>query len=189
MNKEKKVLPEIEFEGKIVRPNRNGVYYCPFNCHNNGDGGFGAPKWKTEKGFRQHMEKCKGKPSFKNRIDERTAANIAASQAVIDKFIIDHPIGSELIISTYDVTKPKYEQRGSRMVKVRYEEVRRYYAARITINSLIPNSGHNPSFLINNTYWRGDVTIFDNFDEAKAHAEAHQKSYNKSCDEASLMRD
>ena len=80
-DKIKKALPEIEFEGKTVKPNRNGFYKCPFNCH---DDRFGAPKWKTEKGFRQHMEKCKGKPSFKNRIDERTAANIAASQSVID---------------------------------------------------------------------------------------------------------
>lgn len=181
-----KVLPEIKFEGKTVKPSKNGFYRCPFNCH---DDRYGAPKWKTEKGFQQHMQKCTGKPSFKTKIDEKTAANIAASQNVIDKFIIDHPIGSELIISTYDVTKPKYEQRGSRMVKVRYEEVRRYYAAKITINSLIPNSGHNPSFLINNTYWRGDITIFEDFEQAKIHAAECQRSYNKSCDEASLMRD
>ena len=51
----------IEFDGKIVKPNKSGFYKCPFNC---GDPRYTKPKWKTEKGFRQHMVKCSKRPSF-----------------------------------------------------------------------------------------------------------------------------
>lgn len=183
--KEKPVLPEIEFEGKIVKQSRNGFYRCPFNCHN---GSFGAPKWKTEKGFRQHMEKCTGKPSFKNKVDQKTLDNIEASNKLIDSFLIDHPIGTKLIISTYRVTKPTHKQRFNRMVKVRYEEERRYFDTEITINSLIPNSGYNPSFLINHTYWKGDIKIFDSLKAAEFDASERQKGYDKSCAEAASYR-
>ena len=181
----KKVLPEIEFEGKIVKPSNLGYYKCPFNCH---DERFATPKWKTEKGFRQHMEKCTGKPSYKNKIDEKIFNNIAASQKVIDTFLIDHPIGSKLIISTYYVTKPTHKQRFNRTVRVRYEEERKYFATEITINSITPNSGYNPSFLINDTYWKNNITIFDNMVEAELHASESQKKYNKSCDDAASYR-
>lgn len=181
----KAILPEIEFEGKMVKPYRNGYYYCPFKCH---DGSFGAPKWKTEKGFRQHMEKCTGKPSYKNKVDQKTLDNIEASKKVIDSFLIDHPIGSKLIISAYRVTKPTHVQKFNRMVRVRYEEERRYFATEITINSLTPNSGYNPSFLINHTYWKGDIKIFSSLKDAEVDASEHQKSYDKSCAEASSYR-
>jgi hypothetical protein len=182
---EKVKLPDIEFEGKKVKPSRMGFYRCPFNCHTTG---YPAPKWKTEKGFRQHMEKCTGKPSHKNKIDQKTLDNIEASKKLIDAFLVDHPIGSKLIISTYRITKPTHEQRFNRMVKVRYEEERRYFATEITINSLIPNSGYNPSFLINNTYWKGDIKIFDSLKEAEKHASEGQISYNKHCNEAASFR-
>ena len=52
-------LPTIDFEGVSVKPSR-GVYRCPFGC---GDPRYPVPKWKTEKGFRAHMEQCWRRPS------------------------------------------------------------------------------------------------------------------------------
>ena len=60
-NSKKTGQNSIEFDGKIVKPNKSGFYKCPFNC---GDPRYPKPKWKTEKGFRQHMEKCSKRPSF-----------------------------------------------------------------------------------------------------------------------------
>jgi hypothetical protein len=181
----KKVLPEIDFEGKIVKPTKMGNYRCPYNCHRHG---YTAPKWKTENGFRRHMEKCTGKPSYKNKLDQREIELIAKNQKFIDEFLVGHPIGSDIFIVSYVVTKPTHVQKFNRMVRVRYEEVRDYFAARVTINSVVPSRRNNNNFLINNSYWFGNIDLFETMDEAKQAALSKQKSYNKSCEEASSFR-
>ena len=47
-------LNSIEFEGKIVKPNKNGLYYCPY-CKSKT--GYSSPKWKTEKGIKGNIDK------------------------------------------------------------------------------------------------------------------------------------
>jgi len=184
-NKEKPILPDIEFEGKIVKPIRNGFYKCPFNCHS---GSYGAPKWKTEKGFRGHMDNCIGKPSYKIKIDQRTSEYLESSNKLIAKFLLDHPIGSKLFISSYKVTKPTHVQKFNRMVRVRYEEERRYFATEITINSLQPGNGYLPNFLINSQYWFKSIKIFESMQDAEVDSLKHQNSYDESCKEASRCR-
>jgi len=178
-------LPEIEFEGKIVKPTKTGIYRCPFNCQRSG---YPALKWKTEKGFMQHMEKCTGKPSYKKEVDIRVSENIEKSKKLIDEFLINHPIESSIFISTYYVTKPTHVQKFNRMVRVRYEEERRYYAAEITINSLQPVNGYYPNFLINFGYDYRKIQIFDTLKEAEKHAYDNQKLYDKSCEESSSFK-
>jgi hypothetical protein len=49
----------IEYQGKKIKPNSQGQYKCPFNCHRKD---YPAPKWK-EKGFLKHLETCANSPS------------------------------------------------------------------------------------------------------------------------------
>ena len=127
-------LPAIEFEGKVVKPT-SGVYRCPFGC---GDKRYPAKKWKTERGFRKHMTECWMRPSEvarreeiahrnNEKLVERKAAALAACPVAIGD-TIDYV--REIIV------KPTHEQRGSRMIKVRYEEVKRFVADRATVREI-----------------------------------------------------
>lgn len=51
-------MEPIEFCGITIKPSR-GSYRCPFGC---GDPRYPPQKWKTEKGFRAHLEKCPKRP-------------------------------------------------------------------------------------------------------------------------------
>jgi len=181
-----KVLPEIEFEGKIVNPSKRGYYRCPYNCY---QAGYPAPKWKTEKGFRQHMQKCTGKPSYKEKVKNRQNENVEKIKSFIQLFLEKYPIGSELIFSSYYITKPTHVQKYRRMVRVRYEEERKYFSAKIEIKKVEPSQEYYcNTFLINSVYWRHKIDIFNNIIDAERYAESQQKLYNKSCEEAASFR-
>lgn len=53
-------MNEIIFENVTIKPSKLGYYKYPFKCH---DSRYPQPKWKTEKGFMKHLEKCNMKPS------------------------------------------------------------------------------------------------------------------------------
>jgi hypothetical protein len=137
MEKENIILPDIEFEGKIVKA-KNGYYKCPYHCSSGS--GYPTPKWKTEKGFRQHMKKCTGKPSYFNkRIEENKIKNekiIELKKKCIDSGKIPYKIGDTINYYGYHVTKPTHVQKFNRMVRVRYEEERSYYAETTTVNHI-----------------------------------------------------
>lgn len=187
--KQKKQLPEIDFEGKIVKPSKAGFYRCPYSCHR---ADYPQPKWKTENGFRKHMESCSGKPSAKKKAEEarnaRLSEYIEKGNLMISKFLSEYPIGSEIFISAYYVTKPTHVQRGNRMVKVRYEEERKYFARKVTVQTVHPNRATFADFNINNSYWKSDIEIFSSMKEAESHASKRQKSYDESCHFASMCR-
>ena len=69
----KTAVTEIEFEGKIIKPSKTGIYKCPFGC---GRKDYPAPKWKTEKGFMRHLENCYMRPSaVEKRNNEKQQKN------------------------------------------------------------------------------------------------------------------
>lgn len=191
------VLPDIDFEGKLVKSNR-GYYKCPYGCHNSG---YPMPKWKTEKGFRGHMAKCKNSPSNVKanmlKMKEKNESRNRLVQACLDSGLIPYKIGDKIYYHSYHVTKPTHQQKWNRMVRVRYEEERRYYHQEDTIRTIdiqIPyyNSEESVEYLIKNyLVINGRVRLSDictTLNEAKDIAISQQIAYDKSCEDAARCR-
>ena len=111
------------------------VYRCPNKC---GDPRYPQPKWTTQAGYDTHMAKCPKSP-------EAAARKLAESQAAEAKAEADqlaaiarakYAIGDTIHFVGYRVVKPTHELRGGRMVRVRYEEVRAYYAATDKVSAI-----------------------------------------------------
>lgn len=114
--------------------------------------------------------------------------------------------GDKVILSTYRVTKPTREKRWNRMVRVRYEEERYYYAQEFTVKCYIePNSydtytvekclRENEQYPvlyatdsgIATEYFR-EKDVFTDMTAAKSDAAANGKAYKEACDFASMCR-
>jgi len=104
------------------------IYRCPNKC---GDSRYPQPKWTTQAGYDAHMTKCPKSPEAEAR--KLAASKAAAAKAEADQLVAlswaKHKIGDEIHFVGYRVVKPTHELMGGRMVRVRYEEVRAYYAA------------------------------------------------------------
>ena len=127
-------LPIIEFEGVEVKPTRVG-YKCPFKC---GRSDYPQPKWKTEQGFRKHMNECSKRPSLVKRIEENKSVEKEAFENIKKKVLAEctYKIGDEIIFIKKIVVKPTHEQRGNRMVKMRYEPILRFEARKEIISKI-----------------------------------------------------
>jgi len=106
---------------------------CPFRCH---DERYPKPKWKTEKAFQRHVEVCQMFPSKVRAKNEKEQLKvdllknrIRELEAQKNSFLKE--LGLELGETIYYVReviiKPIHENRRGRMVKVRYEAVKKYY--------------------------------------------------------------
>ena len=165
-------LPSIEFEGKTVWPVK-GYYKCPFNCH---DKRYPKPKWKTVRGFRNHMDGCGRKPSAViadqvRKTKQKCKADKEAA-AAIEK--APHNIGDTVFYVKRTVVKGKYEQRGTRRVKVRYEEICRFSARKAVIKTI----GYIPCSI----YYNDGITphdIVESMEVAEAQARKDQISHDK----------
>jgi len=114
------------------------TYRCPNKC---GDSRYPQPKWTTKAGYDAHMAKCPKSP-------EAVARKLAESQAAAAKADADslaaisrakYAIGDTIHFVGYRVVKPTHVEKRGRLVRVRYEEVRRYYAATDRIASIVFN--------------------------------------------------
>jgi len=130
-------LPIIEFEGKKATP-KKGVYKCPFKC---GDKRFPTKKWKTEKGFREHMGVCPHRPSLIQRVQDNKEVEKSAferlKQTVLNS--LEHKVGDKIYHIQEYIIKPTHEQRGNRTVRVRYEPVKHWEGLETTITSIHVN--------------------------------------------------
>lgn len=173
-------LPEIDFEGKLVKPVR-GKYKCPHGCHNPN---FPAPSWKTEAGFRKHMTCCLGTPSARKRQADLELARSAGAEAsaAIAAAQMGLSIGDNVFHVGYTVTAPTHVQRGSRLVKLRYEESRRYYGAAARIVSF----GWAGGLVINGGIAARDLC--DSLMEAEAKAAEAQLQYDSHVEIAAATR-
>lgn len=186
--KESKELPIIEFEGKKVNP-KSGYYRCPFNCSRPD---YPSKKWKTEKGFREHMESCHKRPSVVKQKEEN---NDAAKERVLAN--LSYKIGDKIIFINEVVTHPTHEQRGSRMVKVRHEEKIRYTAEETEITSIdyincVPASFTDEQIQTNNIVFNKRIRywwIFNGtFSEAAMQAARKQLAHEEHLAFSSLVR-
>lgn len=123
----KNTLPDIEFERKLV-VSKHGKYTCPFGCRSS----YGLLSWKTEKGYKGHMDKCCNKPSYVEakrslQLDIEAYNNILKEECAISG-LLPYSIGDHVYYFGYLVTKPTHVNRFNRMVRVRYDEERSYYS-------------------------------------------------------------
>jgi len=184
----------IEFDGKLVKPNKSGFYKCPFNC---GDPRYPKPKWKTEKGFRQHMDKCPNSPSFINSKLEKEKNDLEIIERMKSELLTTLPykIGDKIIYVKEIIVKPTHVQRGDRMVKVRYEAVKDFQAREDEIRTIdIQYFGYIPkdiNELKHYLVFNGHVSLSSlcqTMNEAKERANKEKESYQKDCDFASMCR-
>lgn len=134
------------------------------------------------------MTKCTGKPSYRAEIELAINKFFENSQAAVNEFLSIHPFDSRIFISTYQVTKPTHVKKFNRMVRVRYEEERKYFATELTIKSVQPSTRGQKNLLINGAYWTSDIKLFETMGEAEKDAKTRQSAYNKSCEEAASYR-
>jgi hypothetical protein len=188
-----KNLPIIDFEGKQVKPSKHGVYRCPFKC---GSSGYPEPTWKTEKGFRKHMTTCTKRPSFQKDKQEKEAAEIAAFEPIRSEILasIDIKIGDKIAVVKEWIVKPTHEQRFNRMVRVRYEAVKRFEGIEIVVNKLDvrPSTMTNKEWIKSQCFYINDefrlIDICTSLEKAKERAIEQQKSYEDACKFASDCR-
>jgi hypothetical protein len=128
------------------------IYRCPNKC---GDSRYPQPKWTTQAGYDAHMAKCPKSPEAvakKLAESEAAAAKAEADQlAVIAK--AKHKIGDLIHYVGYRVVKPTHEEKRGRLVRVRYDEVRSYYAATDKIASI----GFNGATFYNGSVYECDI--------------------------------
>ncbi len=142
-----KKIDEVDFEGTVVRP-RGGVYRCPY-CKGIGDPRYPAKSWKTLKGFQNHMGVCSGKPSSvekkrlrdietQKKMEEANIRQAEMNEAAKQSSPVK--VGEKVHVCTYYVSKPTHEWRGSRLVHVRYDEVRDYQGRTLEVTGVIADT-------------------------------------------------
>ena len=127
-------LPEIDFEGTAVIPKR-GVYRCPYNCS---DPRYPEKKWKTERGFRNHMKSCPKCPSAVDKRQKIETARLEVFEAKKELALLQESVNiGDTIWFVYDrIVKPTHEWRGNREVRVRYEAVHSYSPRREGVKTI-----------------------------------------------------
>jgi hypothetical protein len=174
-------MDSIEFEGKTVKPTKGGVYHCPYNCS---DPGYPRKKWKTEKGFRKHMEKCPNSPSAAQRKLDEQAHRKAESDAKAQEAMKDcpHKIGDTVFYVREIITSPTHKHNGQRMVRVRYEAKKRFQAETVEIKR----------FGFDYSLYANDGIRLDNLCETMQAAEAKavemQAGYDEHCEFSARCR-
>lgn len=176
-------LPIINLDGIEIRP-KGGVYRCPNKC---GTKGYPSPKWKTEKGFRSHLDKCYMRPSevlkrkSKKADQDECEKNRLEELAIVGKEKLKEcplSIGDAIYFVVSNETGPTHVQRGSRMVRVRYEAIISYHAT----CEIIERRLWNGSFIYNGRV--SESELFGTYDQAKNEASRRTKGnvdYRKQC--------
>lgn len=185
--------PIIEFDGKQVKPNKQGVYKCPFKC---GNTSYREPTWKTEKGFRQHMSKCHKRPSYLKDKQDKEAAEKLAFEPIKEAILasVDIKVGDKIAVVKEWIVKPTHEQHFNRMVRVRYEAVKRFEGIEIEVRKIDvrPTVLTDIEFIKrNNLYINDEFRLSDissSLEVAKLRAIEYQRSYDDACEFASRCR-
>ena len=167
------VIKPIKVNGIEVKP-KNGAYYCPYKC---GDPRYPIKKWKTEKGFLKHLEACPKSPDAAARRIEadnlHKAESDAKAKTAMESCLID--IGDTIFYVREIITNPTHVQRGSRLIRVRYEAEKRFVAAKETVESV----GFDYSLYVNNGIRISD--ILGSMDVAEESARKKKAGYDEHC--------
>ena len=192
-------MNNIIFENVVIKPSKSGYYKCPFNCH---DSRYPQPKWKTEKGFMKHLEKCNMKPSVVSQCEMKKQEidnQINEWKEILDELkpiILSNlglNIGDEICFIKCIIVKDTHEQRYNRMVRVRYEPILRYEAVRTTITSInfiIPYQLPTIENTINLVYLNQGIKVRDliKWEDAQVKAKEMTEADKKYREECSSYR-
>lgn len=190
-----------EFKTKRGLDNHKHRWICPI-C---------GTKLVTASGYERHVKRHEADADEKEKRSKQ--AEEAARQKEIELpqkiqklkesglFIPRLHPGDKVILSTYSVTKPTHEGRWNRMVRVRYEEERRYYADTFTVVGIKePDNIYEIDYALRNnklypvTYMadRGKTftedNVFKTIEEAEVDAMIKRDKYREACDFASQCR-
>ena len=170
------------FDGVNVEKNSKGVYKCPFNCS---DPRFPVKTWKTDKGFQNHMKSCPKCPSAIAKKEQLRVLREAKYEA--DKrFALasaTYKVGDMIWYVHETITNPTHVWNGLRMVKVRYESLKRFEARSVTITSVDYING---SIAYNGHISPGSIKANEGI--AKASAEYCKSEYQYYLDNCSNCR-
>ena len=124
----------IHHEGRDIKPDKRGLYRCPFWC---GDSRYPRPTFKTGKGLIKHIDACSRNPSvLKKQADDFSKRKSDALATVT------HKVGDKIHYVREIIIKPTHEtNRWGRLVHVRYEAVKRFEFGSAEINSIDWNGG------------------------------------------------
>lgn len=168
-------LPKIEIDGIVITP-KHGIYHCPFGC---GKPGYPDPKWKTEKGARKHYESCSRRTKV---VAERTAMETKKREEAVA--LAKHKIGDFVHFVREIILKDTHERRFNRMVRVRYEPVKRFDWGTAEIKSICSTA--TGAVYYNGGIWESD--LYPAAEEAKAAAESRQKAWDEHVEFARMCR-
>jgi hypothetical protein len=142
------------------------------------------------------MTECSKRPSFEKSKQDNEAAEKAAFEPIRDEILasLDIKVGDKIAVVKEWIVKPTHEQRFNRMVRVRYEAVKRFEGIEIEIRRIEvrPSSLTDREFIkrnnliINDEYRLGDIC--PSLEAAKLRATECQKSYDAACEFASQCR-
>jgi len=186
---------EFEFEGVKIKPSKTGVYRCPFNC-NRSD--YPAPKWKTEQGIMKHLQSCRNRPSNVKRLAENKEVEDEIFEGLKKKALamVTQKDGDKIFWVRRIVVKDTHEQRGNRLVKMRYEPILRFeaYESEIKTIDLLSNSNRAPSaeYLFKHNVFFNTIipigSLRNSIEEAKSDAAKLTKQDEDYRRESSMLR-
>lgn len=192
-----------EFKTQRGLENHKHRWYCS-EC---------GKKLTTQKGYDRHVARHSESVSKKVEKDRLLEIERREREDLFRKKVnllkekgLFNPIykqGDKVILSTYRVTKPTHEKRWNRMVRVRYEEERYYYAQEFTVHGhLEPEMSNsyqvdrcirdNEQYLVEYVTechrWFSAGSVFPDMESARADARKNADEYKKACDFASMCR-
>ena len=142
------------------------------------------------------MTECPKRPSFEKCKQDKETAERAAFAPIRDEILssLDIKIGDKIAVVKEFIVKPTHEQRFNRIVRVRYEAVKRFEGIEIVVNKIDvrPSSFTEIEFIkrsclyINDEFHLSDIC--PSIENAKEKAIASQKSYDEACEFASQCR-
>ena len=201
MEKYKCNICPAEFKTQRGLDNHKHRWICPI-C---------GTKLKTAAGYDKHVKRHKTEAERKAQ-REQQAEETARQQKIklqqqIEKlkeaglFTLRFQPGDKVYLSTHRVTKPTHERRWNRMVRVRYEEERRYYADEFTVSGALEPENifmiekalrDNEPYPITYTTERGETfkegKVFKTREEAEADAKKNMEEYKQACEHAAMCR-
>ncbi len=135
-------------------------------------------RWKTERGFNNHNCYKDVLAAEKKRKEEQ------AAKLEERKRTAKYQPGDKVFFYSYRVTKPIYEEnRWGRRVKVRYEEVRSYYAGEGEVTQIT-----DCGYTVNRWTQISDSNICQSIEEARTKATKAQASYDEHCEFSAMCR-
>lgn len=172
-------------------------------------------KWKTKRGFQNHrcyiddLKAQQERDEIKRVLAEKERCRMKVFDEWTSLGLASRKIGDKIFYTGYNVTKPTHEWRGGqlrgRLVRVRYEEARQYFATNGTITLIEPmdrldidsiRKAIEENGLLSNMYhYRIDsklssacTSVFDDLESAEEQARKLQTEYDERCREAASYR-